>query len=57
MDVKKLERIKELKDKRKTLDEEIKTLTEQLTADFNTAIHGERKPRKPRAPKQLSLVK
>ena len=57
MDIEKLDRIKELKEQRKELDVEIAALTVQLTADFKSALHGDRKPRKPRAPKQLPLVK
>ena len=50
MDVEKLERIKELKEQRKKLDEEIAALTAEVTAEFNSALNGDRKPRKPRAP-------
>ena len=55
MDVEKLERIKELKEQRKKLDDEIAALTAEVTAEFNSALNGDRKPRKPRAPKQLEL--
>jgi hypothetical protein len=56
VDVKKLDRIKELKEKRKVLDEEIQALTVELTAAFTAEMYGEKKARKPRVAKQLSLI-
>jgi hypothetical protein len=46
VDVQKLEHIKQLKEQRKALDDEIKALTVELTRDFSAELNGDRKPRK-----------
>jgi len=45
VNIQKLERIKELKAQRMKLDDEIKTLTLELTAEFTAELHGQRKKR------------
>lgn len=56
MDVKKVEKIKSLRDQRKQIDEDIRQLVKEVEAEFAAEIRGGKK-RKSRAPKQLSLVK
>jgi hypothetical protein len=52
----KITRLKELKEQRASLGEQIEKLAAEIADEVSTAVKGNKKSRKPRSPRQLTLV-
>jgi hypothetical protein len=52
----KIARLKQLKEQRTALGEQIEKLAAEIADEVSTAVKGNKKPRKPRGPRQLTLV-